>query len=248
MHTPTRSSTAADRVITNVIFVAASLLAFGTAFAQQASLPAEHKYLVEQCTARAAAAPASQLDGSSAQKMEVPPESYRAQCEVLQREIDRAWGTFQLGEAPSISRSSTCSTGNSSAKTDGASSCQPGGRSLDGTRVGAGATDTSRVSSGFAEAFARSRIASIETGCVGVSCMADMKPGYLYPYDPLELERRFRMQTTQGSDFLEDLVYPGFGRWEKKRDDDLSIRVDFLNPRRCSRLQRLGVCLSMTMH
>jgi len=224
MYIYTRRNPVANRVgAIKIILVAACLLLSKGAFAQSAPSHAEHEYLVSRCVERAAA-------GSS----DPSYAAATARCEQLQRQIDAVFGPFQLGQT-SRNYEEPCVRGLVECKTD----ASPGGSAVHGTAV-----DMSSARAGFTHAFDRSGSGK---DCVGIACITEVPPMYLATLDRNELQRQFRNQTVNGSDHIADLIHPGFGRWERK-NQDMDMRLDFLNPRRCGGYQKVGICFSVIMH
>jgi hypothetical protein len=225
MYINTRRHSGVVRVgLVKFIFVAACLFLCRSVFAQHASAPAEHDYLVNRCVERAASA-TSETSFAAAS----------ARCEEWQRQIDAVYGTFRLGNSWKIEEPCV----------NGASTCKPDKISIAQVDSDHGRIDSSRDRVGFGHVFDKGRFLSPKN-CIGVGCMSDIPP-ITSQYDAYEVQQRFRDSSINGSDYFADLIYPGFGRLERRRQD-ADIRLDFLNPRRCGRYQRVGLCLSMTMH
>lgn len=207
------------------LFLSISLFS-GEVFAHPS---AEHNYLVDQCITR-------QL---------LPYEDARALCNRLQDQLDSALATagdFSVSlpgkPCPAESREETLSQ---------TSVCEP----QSAAALGHNKTLPQAPPAFKPAARTEGVIASLPdrsgTDCIGSDCYNDVSNFRSQtPADKIEMQRRFETATIRGSDALSDLIFPGFGRFERKSADK-DFRIDFLNSHRCHGLPKVAVCVSLTM-
>ncbi|HEY9774704.1 MAG TPA: hypothetical protein V6C81_13165 [Planktothrix sp.] len=222
MYINTRRNTVANRVnMAKIFLIAACLLLFKPAFAQQSTTHADHDYFVHRCVERAV----TEAPGESAAQS-------TARCERLQSAIDATFGTYRLTESWRLA--APCDKGVSGCKSD---DFDAHGVSTNRRWLNSYADDA-----GFARIFDH----KLASDCIGLGCMSDRVPS-MNQYDQYEWQRQFRYATVSGTDYFADLIHPGLGRWER-HNNDIDYRLDFFNPRRCSsKGPKVGLCFSMTM-
>jgi hypothetical protein len=141
----------------------------------------------------------------------------RAECEQVQRQIDAAL-RMPLDRSPA--------------------ECAPGATTC-------GATAGGEPRTAFAGALDKSLAdSSPSSWCDSYSCLLNAKPND--PLDKINTEHRLQLETQRTEDHIVDMILPGFGRWEQRRGD-VDYRLDYINPRRCSRHQRVGICFTIEL-
>jgi hypothetical protein len=141
----------------------------------------------------------------------------RAECEQLQRQIDAALRLPSDGNLLG---------------------CPPGATTCGATAGGESRPDFARdLEMNLADS-------SSSSGCDSYSCLLNAKPND--PLDKINTTHRLQLETQRTADHIADMILPGLGRWEHRRGD-VDYRLDYINPGRCSRHQRVGVCFTITL-
>jgi hypothetical protein len=233
-------------------FLIVCLLVCGAAMALPAPSRAEHKLLVDQCvdaqmteqkTSNVTSGSTGNDDTSSA--VNAVPQYARAfaQCEFLEREIDLASKDFDFGTLGSVEECchADCKKADGTPVTH--SGCGSAGAATH--KLAHDEESSHALASQFAASWQPSRFAPFSTACDDATCLTTLRDPT--SVDSIRFPQKLQTQRMLNADRIEDMIFPGFGRWERKTPG-VDYRLDYLDPHRCHSRERVGICFSITLH